>query len=78
MTTKEIVEYIRTVTARGAMKIPVGNQHTKGSPTRHPATSIFDTYLYLVFNGETGGNSLRQQEISTHWKEKRSLLRKNQ
>ena len=27
---------------------PVGNQHTKGSPTRRPATSIFGTYLYLM------------------------------
>lgn len=45
---------------------PNGNQHTAGTPSRHPSTSIF--------NSETGGNALRTQEIRTHWTEKGKRL----
>ncbi len=38
---------------------PAGNQHTKGTPNRHKAKSIF--------NSEPGGNLLRQQEINDAW-----------
>lgn len=38
---------------------PSGNQHTAGTPSRHPATSIF--------NSEEGGNVLRATEIREHW-----------
>ncbi|SDH05238.1 RHS repeat-associated core domain-containing protein, partial [Selenomonas sp. WCT3] len=48
---------------------PEGNQHTAGTPNRHPNKSIF--------NSESGGKALRQKEISNHWKEKgRRLVKK--
>lgn len=43
---------------------PEGNQHTAGSPTRHPSKSIF--------NSELNGNKLRQEEIRDFWKTKGS------
>lgn len=39
-----------------------GNQHTAGTPTRHPSKSIF--------NSEPNGNKLRQDEVSEFWKSK--------
>ncbi|WP_241428300.1 hypothetical protein [Clostridium sp. DJ247] len=45
---------------------PAGNQHTKGSPTRHPGKSIF--------NSEPQGNILRQGEIGDTWKNKGKRL----
>ena len=45
---------------------PAGNQHTAGSPNRHPSSS--------VFNNEPNGNKLRSKEISNHWKAKGSRL----
>jgi len=45
---------------------PEGNQHTAGSPSRHPSKS--------VFNSEDGGNKLRQDEIEAQWKEKGDRL----
>ena len=45
---------------------PSGNQHTAGSPSRHPAKS--------VFNNEPGGNKLRAYEINQHWKNKGNRL----
>jgi RHS repeat-associated protein len=38
---------------------PTGNTHTKGTPSRHPSASIF--------NSMEGGKTLRQSEISSHW-----------
>ncbi|SFA79931.1 hypothetical protein [Clostridium frigidicarnis] len=43
-----------------------GNQHTKGSPNRHPGKS--------VFNNEPNGNKLRKSEIEEHWKNKAKRL----
>jgi hypothetical protein len=45
---------------------PSGNEHTAGSPSRHPGKSIF--------NAEEGGNKLRQNEIDSHWKAKGERL----
>ena len=45
---------------------PSGNQHTAGSPSRHPAKSIF--------NSESGGNVLRADEIKQHWIDKGNRL----
>ncbi|MBP3279988.1 MAG: hypothetical protein J6I58_08960 [Eubacterium sp.] len=45
---------------------PSGNQHTSGSPSRHPAKSIF--------NSEPGGNTLRSDETSQHWIDKGNRL----
>lgn len=45
---------------------PSGNQHTAGSPSRHPAKSIF--------NSESGGNVLRANEITQHWIDKGNRL----
>jgi len=45
---------------------PSGNQHTAGTPSRHPAGS--------VFNKEPGGNALRANEIKQHWKNKGQRL----
>ena len=45
---------------------PSGNQHTAGSPNRHPAKSIF--------NSEPGGNTLRANEISQSWIDKGNRL----
>ena len=45
---------------------PSGNQHTAGTPSRHPAGSIF--------NKEPGGNVLRANEIKQHWKNKGERL----
>ena len=45
---------------------PSGNQHTAGTPSRHPAESIF--------NMEPGGNVLRANEIKQHWKNKGERL----
>lgn len=45
---------------------PSGNQHTAGSPSRHPAKSIF--------NSEPGGNALRADEITQHWIDKGNRL----
>ena len=45
---------------------PSGNQHTAGSPNRHPARSIF--------NNEAGGNGLRAKEIANSWIEKGNRL----
>lgn len=45
---------------------PSGNQHTAGSPSRHPAKSIF--------NSEPGGNVLRADEITQHWIDKGNRL----
>ena len=45
---------------------PSGNQHTGGSPSRHPAKSIF--------NSEPNGNKLRADEINQHWKDKGNRL----
>ena len=45
---------------------PSGNQHTAGTPSRHPAESIF--------NKESGGNVLRANEIKKHWKNKGERL----
>jgi len=45
---------------------PEGNIHTKGSPSRHPGKSIF--------NSEANGNILRQSEINSHWKGKGGRL----
>ena len=45
---------------------PAGNQHTAGSPNRHPANSIF--------NAEADGDKLRRDEIKNHWKEKGKRL----
>ncbi|QNU67686.1 DUF4157 domain-containing protein [Ruminiclostridium herbifermentans] len=45
---------------------PEGNQHTGGSPNRHPGKSIF--------NSEPGGDRLRQKEIEEHWKSKGQRL----
>lgn len=41
---------------------PGGNQHTAGSPSRHPGDSIF--------NSEVGSNKLRNDEIKVYWKAK--------
>lgn len=40
----------------------LGNNHTKGTPSRHPSRSIF--------NAEPGGNTLRNSETSGNFKEK--------
>lgn len=45
---------------------PEGNQHTGGSPSRHPSSSIF--------NAELDGDALRQSEISASWKAKGERL----
>ena len=45
---------------------PRGNQHTGGSPNRHPVKS--------VFNNTPNGNAVRAREISDHWKEKGKRL----
>ena len=45
---------------------PSGNQHTAGSPSRHPAKSIF--------NSERSGNVLRANEITQHWIDKGNRL----
>lgn len=45
---------------------PSGNQHTAGSPSRHPAKSIF--------NSERSGNVLRVNEITQHWIDKGNRL----
>jgi len=45
---------------------PLGNNHTKGSPTRHPAKSIF--------NSEEGGNVLRSSETQGSFIEKGNRL----
>ncbi|MBO4913447.1 MAG: hypothetical protein J5504_12070, partial [Butyrivibrio sp.] len=45
---------------------PCGNQHTAGTPSRHPARSIF--------NNEPGGNVLRNNEITQSWIEKGNRL----
>lgn len=45
---------------------PSGNQHTAGTPSRHPSKSIF--------NSEPNGNKLRADEISQHWKDKGNRL----
>ncbi|WP_454055529.1 polymorphic toxin-type HINT domain-containing protein [Clostridium sp. Marseille-Q7071] len=45
---------------------PEGNIHTGGSPSRHPAKSIF--------NSETNCNKLRQSEIIDSWKVKGQRL----
>ncbi len=45
---------------------PDGNQHTSGSPSRHPSPSIF--------NSMPQGNSLRSAEIKTHWIDKGNRL----
>ena len=45
---------------------PSGNQHTAGTPSRHPAKSIF--------NQEKGGNLVRSNEIKQHWKDKGKRL----
>ncbi len=45
---------------------PQGNEHTFGSPSRHPGKS--------VFNSEPGGNKLRNDEIKAHWQEKGERL----
>ena len=45
---------------------PSGNHHTAGSPTRHPAKSIF--------NSEVEGNKLRAEEIKNHWIDKGNRL----
>lgn len=45
---------------------PGGNEHTAGSPGRHPGDSIF--------NSEVGGNKLRNDEIKAHWKTKGERL----
>lgn len=47
---------------------PNGNEHTKGSPSRHLGPS--------VFNNEEGGAKLRQDEITEHWKSKGNRLTK--
>ena len=43
-----------------------GNLHTAGSPSRHPAKS--------VFNSEPAGNALRAYEIKQHWIDKGKRL----
>lgn len=45
---------------------PEGNQHTGGSPNRHPNSSIF--------NSESNGNRLRNSEIRAFWKAKGKRL----
>jgi len=45
---------------------PLGNDHTKGSPTRHPARS--------VLNAMIGGEMLRKAEIRAHWEAKGARL----
>ena len=45
---------------------PKGNEHTKGSPSRHPGPS--------VFNQEKDGAKLRKDEINDHWKAKGERL----
>ena len=45
---------------------PEGNQHTGGSPNRHPNSSIF--------NSESNGNRLRNSEIRAFWKAKGKKL----
>ncbi|MCR5628172.1 hypothetical protein [Eubacterium sp.] len=45
---------------------PSGNQHTKGSPSRHPAKSIF--------NNEPNGNLLRANEIRQSLRDKGNRL----
>ena len=45
---------------------PSGNIHTAGSPTRHPSPSIF--------NSMEGGKTLRQSEITSHWRAKGQRL----
>ncbi len=45
---------------------PEGNQHTGGSPNRHPNSSIF--------NSESNGNRLRNSEIRAFWKTKGKRL----
>lgn len=45
---------------------PQGNEHTFGSPSRHPGKS--------VFNSEPGGNKLRNDEIKAHWRGKGARL----
>ena len=45
---------------------PEGNQHTGGSPNRHPNSSIF--------NSESNGNRLRNSEIRAFWKAKGKML----
>ena len=45
---------------------PAGNQHTAGSPNRHPANSIF--------NAEADGDKLRRDEIKNNRKEKGKRL----
>lgn len=46
---------------------PKGNQHTGGTPNRHPAKSIF--------NSEEGGKALRAAEIKEHWINKGKRLK---
>lgn len=45
---------------------PDGNQHTGGTPRRHPARSIF--------RHEPGGEELRKAEIKRHWENKGARL----
>jgi hypothetical protein len=47
---------------------PAGNQHTAGTPSRHPAESIF--------NRKKGGDAQRGREINQHWKAKGQRLEK--
>lgn len=45
---------------------PAGNQHTGGSPSRHPSPSIF--------NQKKGGAAQRNREIKQHWQNKGGRL----
>ena len=50
----------------GGPGYPGGNEHTAGSPNRHPASSIFKS--------DPNGELLRQQEIRDYWKSKGQRL----
>lgn len=45
---------------------PLGNEHTRGKPSRHPSPSIFRRVA--------GGETLRRQEIRSHWNQKGERL----
>lgn len=49
---------------------PLGNNHTKGTPSRHPGKSIF--------NAEPGGNALRSSETSQSFMDKGKRLKEKE
>jgi hypothetical protein len=51
---------------------PAGNQHTGGTPDRHPNTSIFNG---KDIDGKRDGTSQRAREIYKHWREKGKRLK---